>query len=83
MQLFRHARLATMTPDRPWGWVDDGAFIVHGGTLRWVGEDKGIPSEHTLLAEHDLWGLRVHDVRATCDALAVWERMSVDEKGSG
>jgi dihydropteroate synthase len=35
-----------------------------------------------LLAGHDLWGLRVHDVRATRDALAVWERMTTDEKGA-
>ena len=29
-----------------------------------------------LLAARGLWGLRVHDVRATCDALAVVERMT-------
>jgi len=42
-----------------------------------------------LLADHGLWGLRVHDVRATRDALAVWERMTIgetpqaEEKGTG
>ncbi|WP_110181333.1 dihydropteroate synthase [Nocardioides solisilvae] len=37
--------------------------------------------EHTgaalslLLAQRGVWGLRVHDVRATLDALAVWQRL--------
>ena len=29
-----------------------------------------------LLAQHGVWGIRVHDVRATADALAVWEAMA-------
>lgn len=28
-----------------------------------------------LLADAGLWGLRVHDVAATCDALAAWQRL--------
>lgn len=27
----------------------------------------------TLLARHGVWGVRVHDVRAACDALAAWQ----------
>ena len=26
--LWRHARIATMAPGRPWGWIDDGALLV-------------------------------------------------------
>lgn len=32
-----------------------------------------------LLADHDLWGVRVHDVRATADALDAWAEL----RGSG
>jgi dihydropteroate synthase len=32
-----------------------------------------------LLAQRGVWGLRVHDVRATRDALAVWETLSRQE----
>jgi imidazolonepropionase len=39
VQLWRHARLATMATGAPWGWVDDGALLVEGSTLRWVGDD--------------------------------------------
>jgi len=28
----------------------------------------------TMLADHGVWGVRVHDVRGTCDALAAWQR---------
>jgi dihydropteroate synthase len=47
------------------------------GELRPVGQRE---AAHTalvaLLAARGLWGLRVHDVRATRDALAVVERMA-------
>lgn len=32
-----------------------------------------------LLADRGVWGLRVHDVRATSDALAVWQRLRSDD----
>ncbi|MGI8521696.1 MAG: dihydropteroate synthase [Nocardioides sp.] len=34
----------------------------------------------TLLAERGVWGVRVHDVRASRDALRVWERWSHHER---
>ncbi|MEI2711915.1 MAG: dihydropteroate synthase [Nocardioides sp.] len=51
-----------------------------------LGDERGAPRppterEHAhsamvpLLADMGVWGLRVHDVRATRDALAVWERL--------
>jgi dihydropteroate synthase len=33
-----------------------------------------------LLAQHGVWGIRVHDVRATKDALAVWEAMAEPDR---
>lgn len=51
-----------------------------------LADEAGVPRETdgrehahaalvALLADAGLWGIRVHDVRATCDALAVWQRM--------
>ena len=40
--LWRHARLATMAPGTPWGWIDDGALLVrteHGHLERIIGGD--------------------------------------------
>jgi imidazolonepropionase len=57
-QLWRHAKLATMADGAPWGWIDDGALLVDGRTLRWVGRDQDLPTD--LVApgtqEHDLQG---------------------------
>ena len=62
LQLFRHARLATMAGPAPWGWLDDGAMLVRGAQLLWVGADsdvmQALPRE-TELVEHDLRGALV------------------------
>ena len=62
LQLFRHARLATMAGPAPWGWLDDGAMLVRGAQLLWVGADsdvmQALPRE-TELVEHDLQGALV------------------------
>ena len=34
LTLWRHARVATMAPGAPWGWIDDGALLVDGSRLR-------------------------------------------------
>ncbi len=54
--LWRHARLATFAGSTPWGWVDDGALLVEGETLAWVGPDAQIPREAAGAAEIDLRG---------------------------
>ena len=40
--LWRHARLATMTIDSPWGWVEDGALLTEGDRIVWVGPDADV-----------------------------------------
>jgi imidazolonepropionase len=42
--LYRHARLATMNDERPWGWIEDGALLIDGERLAWVGADADLPS---------------------------------------
>jgi dihydropteroate synthase len=55
------------------------------GTL--LADEQGVPrtvddreAAHAVLvahlARHGVWGVRVHDVRATCDALAVVDRLA-------
>ena len=65
--LWRHARLATMTGDSPWGWVEDGALLTEGDRIVWAGCDADLPRHFTadlqrdiaLQSEHDLQGALV------------------------
>ena len=55
--LWRHARLATMAPGTPWGWIDDGALLVQGAHIAWVGADRDSPRDAATV--HDLGGALV------------------------
>lgn len=42
--LWRHARVATMAGPDGWGWIEDGAVLVRGDALEWVGPDASLPA---------------------------------------
>lgn len=44
-RLWRGGRLATLAGERGWGLVDDGALLVEGGLLGWVGPVAELPPE--------------------------------------
>ncbi len=56
LTLWRHARLATLGGDSPWGFVECGALLVDGDLLRWVGAEAQLPRGLAVDAEHDLAG---------------------------
>ena len=61
LTLWRHAQLATLVPGAtPWGLVEDGALLVEGELLRWVGPESELGAATqglTVGAEHDLGGI--------------------------
>ncbi|MDO8418641.1 MAG: imidazolonepropionase [Rubrivivax sp.] len=59
LSLWKNARIATLAADSPWGWVEDGALLVQGDTLRWVGPRAGLPAGLRPEAVHDLNGALV------------------------
>lgn len=51
--LWRHAQLATMAPGTPWGWVPDGALLVQGDSLLWVGPERDLPPDLARQAQRE------------------------------
>jgi imidazolonepropionase len=45
VKLWRGGVLATLAGDSGWGLIDDGALLVDGGQLRWVGPAAALPRE--------------------------------------
>lgn len=45
LRLWRGGRLATLAGAQGWGLVDEGALLVDGDTLRWVGPLAALPPE--------------------------------------
>ncbi|MBV8602927.1 MAG: imidazolonepropionase [Candidatus Eremiobacteraeota bacterium] len=43
-RLWLNARIATMTPGRPYGLIDDGALATEGRRCAWVGERTSLPA---------------------------------------
>lgn len=59
LTLWRHARIATLAPGRPWGWIEDGALLVQGHSLFWIGPQSELPAGLQPDIEHDLGGALV------------------------
>lgn len=47
MKLFRGGHLATLADERGWGLISNGALLVEGERLRWVGPVEQLPPEAT------------------------------------
>jgi imidazolonepropionase len=61
LQLWTHARVATMDPGAavPYGLVEDGALTVEDGRIAWVGPRAGLPARFRGAQRHDAGGLLI------------------------
>jgi len=74
LTLWRHARLSTLADATGWGWIDDGALLVEGERLLWVGPDDELPAEAAsrVSAEHDVGGALITPGLVDCHTHLVY-----------
>ena len=54
--LYNNAQIATMTPDKPYGLIENGAVVISSGLIQWVGLEKYLPEEFRSLPGKNLEG---------------------------
>ena len=54
--LYNNAKIATMTKDKPYGLIENGAVVISAGLIQWVGLEKYLPEEFSSLPGKNLEG---------------------------
>ena len=54
--LYNNAQIATMTLDKPYGLIENGAVVISAGLIQWVGPEKYLPEEFRSLPGKNLEG---------------------------
>lgn len=79
LTLYREARLCTLAGTEGWGIIDDGAMLVDGQELRWVGAADELPAGLRAEAEHRLGGALVTPGLVDCHTHLVYGGHRADE----
>jgi len=64
--LFRNAQIATMTPDKPYGLIENGAVVISADRIKWVGVEKELPDEFAGIQGKNLEGRLVTPALIDC-----------------
>jgi len=70
--LFRNAQIATMTPDKPYGLIENGAIVISADRIKWVGAEKELPDEFAGLQVKNLEGRLVTPALIDCHTHLVY-----------
>ena len=56
-RLLTNAKLATLTANgEPYGLIEDGALVIEGGRIAWIGKAADLPSHYASLSADDIGG---------------------------
>ncbi len=70
--LFRNAQIATMTPDKPYGLIENGAVVISANRIKWVGAEKELPDEFAGIQGKNLEGRLVTPALIDCHTHLVY-----------
>ena len=54
--LYNNAQIATMTSDKPYGLIENGAVVISADLIQWVGPENNLPEKFRTLPEKNLEG---------------------------
>lgn len=77
-RLWRNARLATLTGEG-WGLIDQGALLMQGEHITWVGAQSALPAGLVVDEERDLSGALVTPGLVDCHTHLVYGGRRADE----
>jgi len=70
--LFRNAQIATMTPVKSYGLIENGAVVISADRIKWVGAEKELPDEFAGLQGKNLEGRLVTPALIDCHTHLVY-----------
>ena len=71
-RLILNAKISTMTLEKPYGLIENGAIAIEDGLISWVGEQTELPDEFSNLPEHNLEGKLVTPALIDCHTHLVY-----------
>ena len=70
--LLRNAQIATMTPGKSYGLIENGAVVISADRIKWVGAEKELPDEFAGLQGKNLEGRLVTPALIDCHTHLVY-----------
>ena len=80
-RLWHNARIATLDDDTSWGLVENGALVVDGRQLAWVGPQAALPQalRARVVEQHDMHGALITPGLVDCHTHLIYGGQRADE----
>ncbi|MBC8258234.1 MAG: imidazolonepropionase [SAR324 cluster bacterium] len=70
--LYNNVQIATMTTDKPYGLIENGAVVISAGLIQWVGPEKELPDDFAGLQVKNLEGRLITPALIDCHTHLVY-----------